>query len=80
MSTKSIAHQIKNLEDKIQKNKANIADLEQKITQNSVAFDFGSVNTDDFIRECNVDIDILIQKDMHMQKRLAELYRTGYSR
>lgn len=77
MSKKSISSQIQNLTDKINQNKTAIADLEAKITNSSVAMDFNSVGGD-FAHEANIQLDMLIQKEMHMQQQLKALYTRSY--
>jgi archaellum component FlaC len=77
MSKKSISSQIQNLTEKINQNKTAIADLEAKIINSSVAMDFNSVG-EDFSREANIQLDMLIQKEMHMQQQLKALYTRSY--
>lgn len=74
MNDTNVMQEIRDLEQKIQKTTAHVAELENKIQEHKVALSFNAVGATDVIYEYEVDMENLIKQQMSMKQKLRTLY------
>lgn len=74
MNDTNVMQEIRDLEQKIQKTTAHVAELENKIQEHRVALSFNAVGATDVIYEYEVDMENLIKQQMSMKQKLRTLY------